>query len=265
MGYPSIYPTGTTIYDPDRCWNGYTIFQAKELGASLIDMNGRVVQLWEGLQGMPNSILPGGYVMGSTGERAFKYGFQDNCDLVQVDWDGNIIWKFDQYEYIEDPGEEPCWMARQHHDFQREGCPVGYFVPEMFPRVDGGNTLLLCHKNLTNPEISDKLLLDDTIIEINWDGDILWEWVCSEHFEELGFSEGARNILSRNPSMRPSGGGMGSWMHMNSISLLGPNRWHDAGDSRFHPDNIIWSGRQTNIIAITAKETGNIVWRIGPD
>jgi hypothetical protein len=144
MGYPSIYPTGTTIYDPDQCWNGYTIFQAKELGATLIDMNGRVVQLWEGLQGMPNSIFVGRLCdVGSAGERAFKYGFQDNCDLVQVDWDGNIIWKFDQYEYIEDPGEEPCWMARQHHDFQREGCPVGYFVPEMLPRVDGGNTLII--------------------------------------------------------------------------------------------------------------------------
>ena len=27
--------------------------------------------------------------------------------------------KFDQYEYIEDPGQEPMWMARQHHDYQR--------------------------------------------------------------------------------------------------------------------------------------------------
>jgi hypothetical protein len=265
MGYPSVYPTGTTIYHPDKCWNGYTIFQAREVGASLIDMNGNVVQVWEGLKGFPNSILPGGYVMGSTGDRPMQFGFQDQIDLVQVDWDGNVVWKFDTYEYIEDPGEEPIWMARQHHDFQREGCPVGYYVPGMEPLVDRGNTLMVCHKNLKNPKISDKLLLDDTIIEVTWDGEIVWEWICSEHFDELGFSEAAKNIISRNPSMRPSGGGMGSWMHMNSMSVLGPNRWYEGGDERFHPDNIIWDGRQTNIIAITDKKKGSVVWRLGPD
>jgi hypothetical protein len=54
-------------------------------------------------------------------------------------------------------------------------------------------------------------------------------------------------------------------MHVNSISLLGPNRHYDAGDERFHPDNIIWCGRETNITAIIDKKTGSLVWRIGPD
>jgi hypothetical protein len=49
------------------------------------------------------------------------------------------------------------------------------------------------------------------------------------------------------------------------MSILGPNKWFDKGDNRFHPDNIIWDGRQTNIIAITEKKTGRIVWRLGPD
>ena len=143
MAYPTIFPTGTTIYDPERCFSGFTIFQAKETGACLINMNGAVVQMWKGLHGLPNTILPGGFVMGSTGERPAEYGYQDFRDLVQVDWDGNIFWKFDKYEYIEDPGEEPRWMARQHHDFQREGCPVGYYVPDMAPETDSGNTLVL--------------------------------------------------------------------------------------------------------------------------
>lgn len=265
MTYPSVYPTGATIYKPEKCWNGYTIFQARELGALLIDMNGTEVKLWKGLHGFPNKILPGGYVMGHTGLRNNAYGMQDQIDLVQVDWNGNIVWKFNQYEYIEDPGEKPQWMARQHHDYQREGNPVGYYVPGMEPRVDGGNTLILCHKNLKNPKISDKLLLDDTIIEVTWEGDIVWEWICSDHFDEYEFSEEAKNILCRDPNMRPAGGGMGDWMHINSMSVLGPNKWYDAGDERFHPDNIIWDGRETNIIAITDKKTGKIVWKIGPD
>jgi len=265
MTYPSIYPTGTTIYNPEKCWNGYTIFQAKEVGALLIDMNGTEVQLWKGLHGFPNKLLPGGHVLGHTGDRNNAFGMQDQIDLVQVDWDGNIVWKFNQYEYIEDPGSEGQWMARQHHDYQRAGNPVGYFAPDLEPQVDKGNTLILCHKNLKNPAISDKMLLDDTIIEVSWEGDVIWEWVCSEHFDEFEFTEEAKNILSRDPNMRAAGGGMGDWMHINSMSALGPNKWFDAGDERFHPDNIIWDGRETNIIAIISKETGKIAWSVGPD
>jgi hypothetical protein len=265
MTYPSIYPSGATVYNPKKCWNGYTIFQAMEVGALLIDMNGTEVKLWKGLHGFPNKILPGGYVMGHTGERSNAFGLQDQIDLVQVDFNGKFVWKFDRWEFIEDPGEEPQWMARQHHDYQRQGNPVGYYVPGMDPWVDRGNTWVLCHKNLWNKEITDKRLLDDVIVEVSWEGDVVWQWCCSDHFEELGFSEEARNILARNPNMVTSGGGMGDWMHFNSMSLLGPNKWHDAGDKRFHPDNIIWSSRESNISAIISKETGEVVWKVGPD
>ncbi|MEG6523705.1 aryl-sulfate sulfotransferase [Desulfotomaculum sp. 1211_IL3151] len=262
MTYPSIYPTGVTVYKPEKCWNGYTIFQAKELGALLINMNGAEVNLWKGLHGFPNKMLPGGYVLGHSGERPSKFAHQDQVDLIQVDWEGNVVWKFDKYEYIEDPGEQPRWMARQHHDYQRQGNPVGYYVPGQEPLVDRGNTLILCHKNVINPKISDKMLSDDVIIEVDWEGNIVWEWCCNDHFDELGFSEAAKNILCRDPNLRH---GKGDWMHINSMSALGSNKWYDAGDERFHPDNIIWDARESNIIAIIDKRTGKIAWKIGPD
>ena len=263
----TIYPTCTTIYHPEKCWNGYTIFQANDVGATLIDMNGNVVNQWKGVGGRarPNKMLPGGHVMTCTGTRDSRYGYQDYTDLAQVDWEGNIVWRFDRYERVKDPRQKPVWMARQHHDFQREGNPVGYYVPNMEPKVDSGNTIILCHKNMRNPKISDKLLLDDTIIEVSWDGKIIWEWICSEHFDEFEFSEEAKNVLARNPNIVSAGGGMGDWMHINAISKLGPNKWFDEGDMRFHPDNIIISGRDTNIMAIIERQTGKIVWRLGPD
>ena len=264
MSYPSVYPTGATVYKPEKCWNGYTLFQANETGALLIDMNGNGVQMWKGLHGFPNKLLPGGQVFGSTGVRNPAHSVQDQLDLVQVDWDGKIVWTFDQLEYIEDPGEKPRWMARQHHDFQRTGNPVGYYVPGMIPEVNSGNTLILAHKNVKNPKISDKTLLDDVIIEVDWEGNIVWEWHCHEHFDSYGFDEASKNILCRDPNFRPPGGGMGDWMHINSMSVLGPNKWYDAGDERFHPDNIIWDSREANIAAIIDKKTGKIVWKIGP-
>jgi hypothetical protein len=37
----SVYPTGTTIYDPARAWNGYTVLSPLNTQAAIvIDMNG---------------------------------------------------------------------------------------------------------------------------------------------------------------------------------------------------------------------------------
>jgi hypothetical protein len=154
-------------------------------------------------------------------------------------------------------------MARQHHDYQREGNPVGYYVPGMEAKAKG-RTIILCHKNLVAKNISDKLLVDDAIIEVDEKGKKTWEWVCSEHFEEFGFSPQAKRSMKRNPDKQPMSNNVGDWFHMNCISWLGPNRHYDAGDKRFHPDNIIMDGRQTNIIAIIERKTGKIVWQLGP-
>lgn len=265
MSFPSVYPTGTTIFNPEKCWNGYTIFAAMQHGAVLIDMNGSVQQLWKGVDGWPIKLLPGGSIIASSGARSFKYSFQDQLDLIQIDWEGRITWRFNRHEFIEDPGEAPRWMARQHHDFQRQGSPVGYYAPGMAPEVSRGNTLILCHRNNHNPKISHQPLLDDVFIEIDWQGNMVWEWVCSEHFDELGFGPDSRKVLADNPNMLKIGAGFGDWMHINSMSRLGPNPHFDQGDQRFHPDNIIWSSRQSNIIAITDKKNGGIVWKIGPE
>ena len=264
LGTPNVYPMGTTIYDPEKAYNGYTIMPIPSVGAVLIDMNGNVVHTWKSFTGSPNKLLPGGQIMGSLGRRDSEFAYQDNTALAQVDWDGKLIWKFDHKEEVEDGGVKQ-WVARQHHDYQREGNPVGYYVPGMEMRTDGGHTFMLCHENRYNHRITDKRLLDDCIIEVDWEGNIVWKWNVSDHFNELGFTEIQKNALFRNPNYQPNGGGECDWMHLNSMSLLGPNKWYDAGDERFHPDNIIWDARESNILAIISKETGKIVWKIGPD
>jgi hypothetical protein len=262
MGFPTIVPTGVTLYDKEKAFNGYTLYPSKK-GALLIDMNGNEVKLWAGIDGFPNKLLPGGYVLGSSGKRSPKKGYQDQLDLIQVDWDGHIVWKFDHTELIQDSDDEPRYIARQHHDYQREGSTTGYYAPGSAPYTDHGNTLILTHENLYNHEISDKQLIDDKIIEVTWEGEIVWTWRASDHFNELGFSESAKNVLFRNPGLRGELGG--DWMHINCISVLGENKWYDAGDERFNPENIIFDARNANILAIISKKTGEIVWRVGPD
>ncbi|WP_437288960.1 aryl-sulfate sulfotransferase [Sorangium sp. So ce406] len=209
------------------CPAAYTIFQAAGLGALLIDMNGREVQLWKGLHGFPTKLLPGGQVFGSTGERNPQHGTQDQIDLVQVDWEGNVVWRFDRLEHIHDPGEATRWFMRQHHDFQRQGNPVGYHAPGQEPLVDRGSTFLLVHENVRNIAISEHPLLDDKIIEVDWKGNIVWQWRAHEHVEELGFDDAARAALRRDPNLRaPGAGALGATPERRLGWIIGQHHAH---------------------------------------
>ena len=85
-------------------------------------------------------------------------------------------------------------------------------------------------------------------------------------FNELGFDEIAKNVLAHNPSANnhENSGGQGDCAHINSMSVLGPATWYDAGDERFNPENIIWDAR-SNVLAIINQKTGRSLWQIGPD
>jgi hypothetical protein len=257
---PTVYPTGTTIYHPDGCWNGYTIFQTETgAGAVLIDMNGNAVRSWKHIVGYPVTILPGGYVMGGTVGRVTKQYTHHigSDDLVQEDWDGNVVWKFGRADEVDVDGKR-LWSARQNHDFSREGAPLGYYVPGMAPLVDRGNTLILSQRSGSWPEVTrDYLPRAARIIEVSWEGEILWEWMPVEHFAEFGHSEAARNTIMEGCKNQHC-------VFLNTVSRLGPNRWYDAGDERFHPENLISDDRGTMIFVIS-KKTGEIVWKVGPE
>jgi hypothetical protein len=263
LSYPSVYPTGTTIYHPEETWNGYVVFDAPDgQGTILIDMNGNVVRQWTEISSVPGPfrILPGGFVMGGDVPRP---PHQETVALVQLDWDGNEVWRFDRMEQVETEDGEMVWSSRQHHDWQREGNPVGYYAPGMEPQATSGSTLILAHKNVEVPEISGRRLEDDYIYEVSWDGEIVWEWLASDHVDELGFSGQALNAIHRSVPWNENRQSA-DWLHINSASYVGPNKWYDEGDERFHPQNIIFSSRNANIIGIIDRE-GSIVWRMGPD
>ena len=265
MGRPTVFPTGTTIYDPEKCYNGYKLFTGMGIGVMLIDMNGKCVRCWKGMNGFPAKMLPGGYMLASLGSRDPQHAYQDQSDVTMVDWDGNIVWSFNKNQQVTDNGE-PEWNARQHHDYQLEGNPVGYFVPGMESSPDFQKMLILTHDDVKKPRISPQNLLDDRLIEIDREGNITWEWSVVEHFNEFGFSELQKNVIYRNPNIQHAGPeGQGDLFHINCASYLGPNKWYDAGDERFKPENIIMDSREANIMWIIDHETGKVVWKVGPD
>ena len=100
-------------------------------------------------------------------------------------------------------------------------------------------------------------LVDDAIYEVTPKGDIIWRWVAGDHLDEFGWTAEELALVRATKAI--------SYLTINVMKPLGPNRWFGAGDARFNPDNIIIGSRQANIIAIIDKGTGKIVWRLGPD
>ena len=116
----SVYPTGTTIYDPDRAWSGYTVLSPLTTQAVLvIDMNGTVVKRWDGFNnsaGGPARVLPGGVVVSANGARPPN---QESLELIQRDFKGDVMWRFSANEQIKTRDGSTIPSARQHHDWQR--------------------------------------------------------------------------------------------------------------------------------------------------
>ncbi len=258
---PEDYPE---VNEPCR---GYTLFgttvEAQYKGqVTLIDMAGQNVRTWEGLNGFPAKMLPGGSIMATKGMRpGLITSWQDSIELVQVDWDGKTEWSFKSW----DNDKSETMMSRQHHDYQREGSPTGYYAPGQEPALKG-KTLVLAHKERVVPNVSRLPIDDDVLYEVTADGKLTdFVWYSGDHIDEMGFSEEERLAIYDNPMFNDDRLN-GDWLHINSASTLGRNRWYEKlGDERFHPDNIIISSREAGFVAIISRETGKIVWRVGPD
>ena len=246
----------------DAC-EGYTVYSVPTRDsmphqrAALINMEGSIIHEWS-ITGTPAVMLPGGSLIGN--RRVSN--ISGAMDFVQEGWDGVIEWSFNRWDYV----GSGVKRSRQHHDFQREGNPVGYYAPGQ-GFVEKGRTLILANKNKVVPEIKgDKELVDDVIYEVGWDGHLTgFEWHAADHFDDMGFDESAKKAIYVNEGDENDPERAMDWLHINSMASLGENPWHDKGDDRFNPANIIVGSRHANFIAIISRVTGKIVWRVGPD
>ena len=232
----SVYPVGTTVYEPERCSGGYNLISGSGI-VKLVNMNGDVVHTWSV---DPNKqkgfihrarLLPDGSLM-------LLFGPKDlDGHVAQFDWQGNETWSYTPEHYA-------------HHDF--------------WPK-ENGNVLLICKKEIpesakeviTDPERRALPLFDDVLIEVSRDKEIVWQWHQHQHMD--------LNQSNPTPAPRDWVGGKDNntitdWTHTNTIQALPENRMHDAGDMRFKPGNVLQSMRQLDIINIIDRDTGEIVW-----
>jgi hypothetical protein len=302
-----------TVNEPDKTWGDYTLLSTisftgtpADAKTHLIDMEGRRVKTWP-LTAFPAKMLPNGDVIAGIDYQDPSFSgkpHQEGACLLQMDWHDRIVWPrntgvrdecalagslpipFDTED--SDPQGRPT--ARVHHDFQREGNPVGYFAPGQEAKQNG-KMLILGHANpplSKTGEVSDTWPLeDDPVYEVSSNGKtILWRWDPYEHIDQMGFDTAAREAIRLKKVTIP-GAILGTpehdWLHLNDANYLGINQWcrdpKRAGcDLRFHPDNIIIDSREANFMAIIARhdyptiknmlgspaKEGDIVWRVGP-
>ena len=243
---PRVYPTGVTIYDPARAYNSYVCFSSLDGKTHLVDMDGNEVHSWDHA-GNPGEVIDPklvggarGHVMLQTASNGDARGgiFTDKT-IAEVDWDGKTVWSWS--------GEGVGGSALQNHDWAR---------------LASGNTLLLVTVPRAVPGLGPKVIGDQGIYEVTPKGDVVWKWVAGDHLAEFGFPpEGMaylRERVKRNPP-EPFG-----YLEINDMQVLGPNKWFDAGDKRFDPENIMIDARKGNVVLIVSRKTGKVVWRLGP-
>src|SRR5687768_16909041 len=95
------------------------------------------------------------------------------------------------------------------------------------PKSREAKTLILSQKSGRWPHITqDYLPRAARIIEVDWEGNIGWEWLPAEHFEEFGHSEAAKQAIMNWCRSQHC-------VFLNTASYVGPNKWYDRGDERF--------------------------------
>jgi hypothetical protein len=266
-----------TINKPEKTWEGVTLLSGiggithpdAPLGpdyvyrAMLIDNDANFIHGWDNIAPIPAKLLPGGYIMGGRG------GGFGGTHLVMQDWYGNEVWNWEVVG------------GRWHHDYNRKNSPTGYYAPGMKPKLEG-KTLIVCnhdpeaeyyypkgwvkegHPARDTSHISNFSLsgIDDAFYIVDKKGRIKWQWFACDHFDEMGFSDAAKEgIMNVNVGR----GSVTDWQHSNNINWLGDNKWYRMGYDEFHPDNIIVDSRSTAMIYIIDHETGEIVWKVGPE
>ncbi len=232
----TIFPTGTTIYKSDRCCDGYNLISGTGV-VKLVDMDGTIFHQWNIDTNQYIGFIHRARLL-ANGRLMLLFGHNGmESRVVEFDCKGKETWSY-----------RPTNFA--HHD--------------VWP-TDKGTIFLMCHaylpdayrERITDPVRRAVSVFGDELIEVDRTGNVIWRWVQHEHMDV--------NWCNPIPANRdwiggPDNNTISDWTHTNTIQALPENKWHDAGDQRFKPGNVLQSLRQLDTINIIDKASGEIVW-----
>ena len=239
----TVYPLGTTLYDPGKCHNGYTMvnFYASGEGSGIliVDMNGNTVHEWPmRVLREPKLLRNGNILVSHVTVDDRRTPLIHRGRIREFDWEGEVVWELEP---------TPEGLRAESHSGTTGGI--------LAIRLDNGNTIAV-HKEpvpwkymrkIKDPARRNRADYNgDCLREVTPNGEAVWEWRTYEHIDMNCY-------LDIDPSQ--------NWTHFNSVQALPENRWYDGGDVRFRPGNLLLSPRTLGFVFIVDRETGEIVWR----
>ena len=246
--------TGLNYIDKERAFDGYTLFAALGDGTTyLLDMEGNVVNSWP-ITGNPQLLDNGNLLAGSRGR------------FTELDWDGDIVWSY----------EETRSNYVPHHDFVRR----------YNPKLGEMTTFYIANRDVSQEECvamgcdpaNDYTGASiDTIVEINMDGEIIWEWRFVDHMVQDRYPDKANYVgegktiadypgrLNVNLPGRPV---RRDWLHLNAMdynSELDQVMFDAVGGEVYIIDHgaTFVPGDPEQSIALAAGPAGDFLWRFG--
>ncbi len=208
-------PTELIYHDPARAYEGYTMFTPM-LGRNtyLIDMNGEVINTWP----IPASwrdpeiresarLLEDGTLvrMKTIGDGSMPGTYQ------LVDWDGTIIW---EHEHDRED-------LSGHHDYRIIWNPKLQQRTLMYTA-----TRVTSHEDVmalgADPALrEDYASRPDGLVEVDMDGNIVWEWNISDHVvQDVNPELPGYGAVSDHPGkldLNFGPGVNGNWIHSNAF------------------------------------------------
>jgi len=252
-------PTEVRYWDTARAYNGYTLFGAPG-GTYLIDMEGRVVQTWSKVRTNPRFLDNGNILDSSTDDPSRGSGF------IEVDWEDNVVWRYTEIRSNYAP----------HHDFVR-----------IFNKKLGAyTTIYIANKSITNeqaiaagcdPSRNYKNAQMDAIVEVDMDGNIVWEWWFFDHVIQdidptkanyVGQGKTIADYPGRININLPGRPLKRDWLHCNSLDY-NPQLGHIVTNSvqgEFYVidhDGTFIPGDPQASIELAAGEEGDFLYRFG--
>jgi len=226
MAWLTNRPIGLNINE-EEAFAGYTIFcSVSGHHATMVDMEGQVVHQWHHEEGIQHlKLLDNGNLLIQTVPRKDAEGRENSGGSAGAMLELNAA-------------GETVWENRdiaQHHDYVRlaNGNTV-YLAWEAIPleistQIRGG------HHHEEDPEF----MWGDVVREITPAGELVKEWRSWEHLDL------AEDVICPLESHK-------EWTHANSLEVLDDGNW-------------LISFRLTSTVVIVDYNSGDIVWRWGPN